>query len=188
MDRPNRIRAFEHSELNGQVPSSSNPSYPNPNDVLKQYLEAKKLVDQLSARFKTEYARSFVNWTQKQGPSESKPAKSHAAGLASGYVLNHEKRVHRTVHPELVPQPSHKVVDYTKEAVQVGRTVPSPVDFVKVQSIYQSLKPAGVTEITDIYPAERRHFPNSQTLKDQEFALPTTWNLAQDVYLRAQRK
>lgn len=224
MEREHRIKQFAADELGKKPFVPEETGFPDPSSVMQEYIKAKRLVDSLSARFKTEYSRQYLDWnpTSLAGKStdlivskknedsiksnvhldtpvqfisnadsdfrdfkseyngryissatlECIP-KTHAAGLASGLTISKPKRTNQ-------PQVHFDVAKPTK----IKRdTAPVPVDFIKVQSIYKSLKPAGISGAEGW--KERRHY-EPQVKLDVEKG--QTWKLAHDLLERCRLK
>jgi hypothetical protein len=180
--------------------------------VLQEYIKAKRLVDLLSARYNTEYNSKFLNWSvpatvqaeenshgeaveryetqqtndefeseyREKYPNTSPPhevvKKSYPAGLPSNFPKKSIRSNRRTTH-------SGVHFDHERPTKPTRPTAPSPVNFSKIQSIYQTLKPAGVAGAEGW--KEKRHFPTLDNYKVQD---SQTFDLAQNLLERCRSR
>lgn len=196
MQRLQRIRTFENEELNPKR-KVKNVEFSDPKAVLKEYLNSRNLVQQLSLRFQTEYGDKFVDW--KKRPETNAEKLTTLVALeplvetrVSEYTREYSSRFEAPkpicgdspagclsgLEPEVRKAKVDTLV-YRNEATAAPVLLPQvkcPVDFVEVQSIYQKLR--------RLENMEKRHFKTKPT---EVFCdeTPGTWKLAQTVLKRA---
>ena len=167
ISQKSRVAEYDRETLTPHPPSTATTtnSLPDPAQILHQYKKAAHLVAAVQIHFKSEYSRAFINWSRpwsqikKELLSSSSaeeretggggggvggggrivdPVDMRVAGLSSGLVGRERGLLEgkEAVHPVLMK----------KKNVSMGGGGGSgggnkdPVDFTRVQSIYQSLQ------------------------------------------------
>lgn len=135
LNRNNRIKEFEANVLYPRD-TKSNATV---SETLQKYLAVKELVSSLAKQFQTEYSGQFLNWSRSE-----EAVRDYAAGLPCGVTVPKKTSFER-------------VKKTPSETSNKPKSAPEPVDFVKIQSIYSTLKPAGVSNELSHYK-EKRHY------------------------------
>lgn len=191
------MRTFEADELRAKKPFKEPESfYPDPNDALKEYKKAKRLVQLLSAQYHTEYHSKYLNWSVPisveplEFPKQAKESSNgnhhspddtksnnkiiiKSTGISAGKPSAIEKTNKNNDNGRFVLFDSSPIRNKPKASV------PSSVDFIQVQSIYKALNPAGVRR-TDCW-RERRHY-------NIEIQQSNTFEMANEIFERSKRK
>jgi hypothetical protein len=112
---------------------------------MKEYVKARDIVNKIQTRYKTEYSRQYLNWNQpiseiKKQLLNNMPGEMVASKMAKFY------------HPDAAGISSGKQPQFRKtrsDLATVKLPIPKrnadkhnsyPVDFTKVQSVYNDLK------------------------------------------------
>ncbi|KAI8929869.1 hypothetical protein BC831DRAFT_442416 [Entophlyctis helioformis] len=137
LDRTERMHAYDvgssPSPQGGREAVVDRPRIPDPENVLKQYMAARKQVQELQAMYHTEYRDSFIDWGKRassrgtEAGGEARERKEtvteawrqEPAGLPSSHIAQPPRKqrpVPSTVFASASPQPPPPPQDYFVDA------------------------------------------------------------------------
>jgi hypothetical protein len=165
-------------------------------------------VNSIAARFKTEYNSKFINWTAKvnmdlyeskvNGGSNKKAdlqGSENAKTLENDTTQEKSKDFYRAGLPSSGGQMKSSsnnpniLFDSTRRShkKRLSSNGSFPVDYIQIQSIYKSLKPAGLA-VPEGWKERRHYFDIGKITEPFYIEKGSTWELANDVLERCRIK